>query len=181
MRGDAQLVDQAILERAIQPLAAPAGLGRVGRNVLDAEPGQGAARPASAASCRPGPWPAACETPSARGRCRAPSAARASAITSPQRRHDRRGAFARPQLGVQHALGRIVEHRDQAPTAPSAPTRATGADCHRGAATRQNTRAAPAGGDAGRARGPSSPTRASCSACLTKLYDSVTPCSRRAI
>src|SRR5204862_737485 len=36
----AQLIDQPILERAIQPFAAPARLRRVRRNVLDAQPGE---------------------------------------------------------------------------------------------------------------------------------------------
>jgi len=42
-RGDAQLVDEAILERAVEALDAAACLGRVGGDVLDAEPREGAA------------------------------------------------------------------------------------------------------------------------------------------
>src|SRR5215470_5218990 len=57
--GDAPLVDEAILQRAIDPLTAAAGSGRVGENVLDAEPREGPAHlrePAAIgrAACRRG-------------------------------------------------------------------------------------------------------------------------------
>jgi len=41
--GRAQLVDEAILKRAVEPLAAAARLRRVGGNVLDAQLRQGSA------------------------------------------------------------------------------------------------------------------------------------------
>src|SRR6266516_7137917 len=41
--GDAELVDEAVLQGAIDALAAPARLGRVAEDVLDAEPGERAA------------------------------------------------------------------------------------------------------------------------------------------
>jgi hypothetical protein len=44
--GQAELVDQAVLERAIGPFAAPTGLRGVAEDVLDAEGLQGPGRPA---------------------------------------------------------------------------------------------------------------------------------------
>jgi hypothetical protein len=41
--GDAQLVDEAILQRAVEPLDPAARLGRIGRDVFDAEPREGTA------------------------------------------------------------------------------------------------------------------------------------------
>ena len=40
--GQAKFVNEAVLQRAIEPLAPPAGLRRVGADVLDAEAGEGA-------------------------------------------------------------------------------------------------------------------------------------------
>jgi len=38
--GDAEFIDESILEGAIQPLASPPGLRRIGRDVFNAEPSQ---------------------------------------------------------------------------------------------------------------------------------------------
>ena len=110
--GQRQLVDEPALHRAVQPLAAPASLGRVGGNVLDAE-----LRP-RAPDLR---QPRAVDAAPRLGRVKRPAGAvgverHRQAVLAEHRapgRHHRVGGFRGPELRVQQALGRIVEHGDE--------------------------------------------------------------------
>ena len=76
--GDAELIDDAPLEGAVEAFAAAAGLQGVGRDVLDAEAGQRAADLRELVAVHGLPGFRGVEGPCRRDRCREPAAARGS-------------------------------------------------------------------------------------------------------
>jgi hypothetical protein len=109
---EVQFVDEAALDGAIEALPAAAGLGGVGADVLDAQVREGPAhlgevRPIDGAAGRRGvKGPAGAI--GVEGDGQAPR--RADGM---QGREDRRGRLGRPELGVEQALGGVVEDRDE--------------------------------------------------------------------
>ena len=107
-RGHPELVDQAVLQRPIQPFAPPPRLRRVGRDVL----GQRAPDLRQARLVHRALGLRRVERPVGSIRVeghREPLGAQDGRQTG----HDRTAAFARIERGMEHALGRIVGHRDQ--------------------------------------------------------------------
>ncbi len=108
-----QLVHQPILEGPIQALAAPARLGGVRRNMLDAQARQ---CPAHLRQLR------LVHRALRLGRVKGPARAigvqrHGNALGAQHRaqaRHDGLSALAREDRRVQHALGRVIGHRNQA-------------------------------------------------------------------
>jgi hypothetical protein len=106
---DPERVDESILKCAIQPLAPAAGLGRIGGDVLNAQPIE---RPAHLRQLR------LVYRAFGLGRVERPvRAVRVDGHRQPEgrdhvaeRRHDRGRRLTGPQLRVQHAFGGIVEH-----------------------------------------------------------------------
>ena len=111
--GEPELVHEAVLEGAIGPLAAAAGLRRVAQDMFDAEGVQRAADLSEARAI----WGAA------RGRgvdgpvgaVRVERARQPVAFEhGPERLHDRAGGFAAlDELGIEELLRRIVDHDEQ--------------------------------------------------------------------
>jgi len=111
--GDAPFVHEAILQGAIDALAAPAGGRRVSEDVFDPEPGERAAHLGEAAAIG-----RAAGARGMRGPMGAIGVQRHRHAVRPhhsvQGTHDGGDAFAAvPQLGVQDALGRIIHDDDE--------------------------------------------------------------------
>jgi hypothetical protein len=108
----AQLVDQPALQRPIEALAPPARLRRIRRDVLDAQPGE---RPPHLR--QPPPIHRAFRLRRVKGPMRAVGVeGHGNALrvqNSRQARHHRVRTFARIERGLEHALRRIVGHRDE--------------------------------------------------------------------
>src|SRR5438034_968206 len=114
--GDArqpEFVDETVLPRAVDPLAAAARLGRVAEDVLDPEPGEGPANLGGMAAIR-----RAAGRGSVDGPVRAVGIERQGQAValepSAQRGHDGGDAFAAiVELGVEHVLGGVVDDGEQ--------------------------------------------------------------------
>ena len=107
-----ELLDEAILQGAIEPLDATAGLRGVAGDVLDAQLLQGAADLGQAGAIDALPGPARVKGP--RGPVGVQGHWQPGALAHyAQGAEHGLGALARPELGVQQALGRVVDHGDQ--------------------------------------------------------------------
>src|SRR5437773_267541 len=111
--GQPEFVDETVLPRAVDPLAAAARLGRVAEDVLDPEPGEGPANLGGMAAIR-----RAAGRGSVDGPVRAVGIERQGQAValepSAQRGHDGGDAFAAiVELGVEHVLGGVVDDGEQ--------------------------------------------------------------------
>jgi hypothetical protein len=111
--GDAQLVHEPVLQRAIHALAPAARVGRVPEEVLDAQPLQGASDLGGPAPIRPRPRARRIHGPL--GAIGVEGDGHAVGLEhAAQGRHDGHHGFAaRDELGVEQALRRVIHHGDQ--------------------------------------------------------------------
>jgi len=114
-RGDArqaQLIDEPILQGAVEPFASAPGRGGVGADVLDPEAGQGPPDVGQALGVNRGPRGGGMEGPA--GAVGLQGGAQAvGAEDHGQGREDGVGGLGGPELGVEQALGGIVEDGQQ--------------------------------------------------------------------
>jgi len=173
--GQAQFVDQAILEGTVQTFSTAARLWGVGADVLDAQAREGAAHVGEVVgSTGPPPW--ACERPSRRDRCTGERQAEGPHDVS-ERAHDGLQRLRGPELGVEQTLGGVVEHGDERlPLVGTERQPGMGAAIQVQELAEAGARLAPTAMAAARRRLRTRP--ASWRASLTKLYERVTPCSR---
>ena len=145
-------------EGAEGPLRAAARLGRIGRDMPDAELRQGPARPACAPSWRPARRPWGCGNNGCPGRYRARRTGRAASITSPSPRKLDAVPFLLDQKGRVDRARRIVERHHQIVLPLDRPAARHSAR-HPGAASCRPAAGAAASCDAPSAAAPASPAR----------------------
>jgi hypothetical protein len=110
--GQAEFVDEAALEGAIEPLAPAARLGRVGADVLDPQAGEGAADVREVVAIHGATGLGGVKGPAGaigvQGDRQAPGADHVS-----QGAHHGLDGLGGPELRVEQPLGRVVDHGDQ--------------------------------------------------------------------
>ena len=172
--GHAELVDEAALERAVQPLDAAPGLGGVARDVLDAQAGEDPADHGEVGAIHPA---------AGRGRVKGPAGPvgvqgdgqPAVREHGPQGRQHRLRGLRGPELGVEQPLGRVIEHGEERLALPGTARPAIRDHCRRGAGARRRTAGARGAGGGGRGRGPWGRGRPPAGRASRSVYESVTP------